>query len=753
MVHISLQQGHAVSTMLAVAAVTLAAVWYFYRQTFQWLPRLQWWSLYAARATAVLIVVLLMFQTVCSLTRNIVEKPALVFAVDSSASMSVADDASGATRFEQARHRILDWWPRLRQDFDLSLVEFSDAARPLKNPDELSSLEPHGPATSISRALQAAAGQSRAGKIEAIILFSDGQHNSAGKPLKVAGALGTVVYVVGVGNSLRDGASWKDVRVTDLVCPEQLSLKNRARIAAYIDSAGCADRVVKVTLEEDEREVSEAELVLDSVEGSQEVMLEFTPEKKGLHAYTVRVQDLVDEKIHENNHRTTTALVADARIRVLYLEGTLRAEFGALVGMFLSKDPNVEFCALVQTRPGVFSQRTNIETLELTAIPNDAETLGQFTVFVLGDIDSGALTPKQMELIRQRVSDGAGLLMMGGYHSLGPGGYAGTPLDEVLPVNLGTREIGQVTEQFLPFLTPEGRRHPIFAGIGGFFPNEAGAVEIAGLPGLEGCVRVNEPRPAAAVLAAHPTETVGNAKLPIVAVQPFGKGRAAVFTGDTTRNWQQSLRALDQQSPFIRFWGQFVRWLANRAEEVAPEASLVVHTDRASYELDAGIAVTALVRDKEGEGSGQAQVTASLRRKNSHEVPDVATLSIVPGPAGHYRADLEPLSPGQYEITVTARLGAQSLEAEPLPIEVGRSNLEFDRLELNDSLLTELATETRGRYAHIATADRLIDQLERRQQKRRVELEIPLVWPPAYWLAFVAVLTAEWALRRKYLLR
>ena len=38
--------------------------------------------------------------------------------------------------------------------------------------------------------------------------------------------------------------------------------------------------------------------------------------------------------------------------------------------------------------------------------------------------------------------------------------------------------------------------------------------------------------------------------------QPAGKGRTAVFTSDTTRNWQQVPRALDQESPFLRFWGQ-----------------------------------------------------------------------------------------------------------------------------------------------------------------------------------------------------
>ena len=46
------------------------------------------------------------------------------------------------------------------------------------------------------------------------------------------------------------------------------------------------------------------------------------------------------------------------------------------------------------------------------------------------------------------------------------------------------------------------------------------------------------------------------------------EGRSAVFCGDTTRKWQQGPRALDQESPFLQFWGQMIRWAAGRASDV-----------------------------------------------------------------------------------------------------------------------------------------------------------------------------------------
>ena len=112
------------------------------------------------------------------------------------------------------------------------------------------------------------------------------------------------------------------------------------------------------------------------------------------------------------------------------------------------------------------------------------------------------------------------------------------------------------------------------------------------------------------VLAVYPGE---GGKMPVLAVQPVGKGRTAVFTGDTTRNWQQVPAALDQESPFLRFWGQMIRWLANRTEDVKAEGGIMARTDKAYYEPDSPITVMAAVRDKEGEGTDQAEVVAQVK--------------------------------------------------------------------------------------------------------------------------------------------
>ena len=126
------------------------------------------------------------------------------------------------------------------------------------------------------------------------------------------------------------------------------------------------------------------------------------------HLHRPRRRRSTSEKIVENNQRSAVATVVEAGIRVLYIEGTLRAEYGALVDRFLAKDPDLEFCALVQTRPNVFLQRTNMSDLRLAAIPTDQETIDKFDVFIFGDIDSSYIRPAAAGDVRQADSRGGG---------------------------------------------------------------------------------------------------------------------------------------------------------------------------------------------------------------------------------------------------------------------------------------------------------------------------------------------------------
>jgi hypothetical protein len=239
--------------------------------------------------------------------------------------------------------------------------------------------------------------------------------------------------------------------------------------------------------------------------------------------------------------------------------------------------------------------------------------------------------------------------------------------------------------------------------------------------------------------------------MPVLAVQPLEKGRTVIFTGDTTRKWQQGPKALNQESPYLRFWGQMIRWLAGRTETFEPGANLSATLDKAYFEPEEGIRIVATVRDKEGQAAGNAKVTAKVIGPGG-KTASVA-LSPEPGSAGHYDAVFDPTSPGSYQFEVSAELGGTTLTTDILAAEVGRQNLEFEKLDLDDKLLARLASGTKGRYLHISSADMLLDQLDRSQRRRSEFSEGRLYNPPLFWTMFVGVLSLEWILRKKYRLR
>lgn len=744
----SLAQGHHVTTMLAVALVAIGLTGFFYYRAFAALKPAQRSTLFAIRTAAIVLVVALLFRPVLTYPNVFIEKPVLIFLLDASRSMSIADDASGRTRFDQARTKLEAWHETLKGLFRVVLISFADRAEPLRDASVLPSLSPTGEATSLSQAILTAAKQFAPGEVAAVLLLSDGIHNSTGQPQEIARKSGLTIHTVGVGDSLRNNRDFRDVQVVGIACPATLMLGNMAKVTASIDALGLGGHVVQVRCEEDGQLVAETELILDDLEGPQQVHFDFRPMVKGRHTYTVRVNAVNEERILQNNQRSAIATVREASLRVLYLEGTLRAEYGALVDRFLAKDPDLEFCALVQTKPNVFLRRTNMASLQLDAIPTAQEAFDRFDVFILGDIDASYFRPAQQQMLLRRIREGAGVVMLGGYHSLGPGGYADTPLGNVLPVVLGGRDSGQFTKPFLPVLTPDGVRHPIFANIADYFPTRQASPQAPGLPLLEGCTRVGTARPAATVLATVSPEA---GAMPVLAVQPVGRGRSAVWTADTTRKWQQGAEASEQNSPFLQFWGQMVRWLAGRNESVDAAAGIVAETDKPAYEPGDPMRLSAIVRDNQGRGVPRAAVSVNVigPKREAEKV----LLSPVPGPVGHYAGLFQPRRAGDYEMNFLAQFDETTLTAPKILVEVGRRNLEFERLDLDDTMLAGIASASGGRYVPLATADSLIQQFDRTQKRKTVLVEQPLYWPPGFWILFVAALTAEWTLRRRYQLR
>jgi len=70
-------------------------------------------------------------------------------------------------------------------------------------------------------------------------------------------------------------------------------------------------------------------------------------------------------------------------------------------------------------------------------LPSDLAMLLDTDAIVLANVDCGSVTFQQQEMLRRYVNDlGGGLVVVGGPNSYGAGGWIGSPLADVLPVDL-----------------------------------------------------------------------------------------------------------------------------------------------------------------------------------------------------------------------------------------------------------------------------------------------------------------------------
>ncbi|HUS46283.1 MAG TPA: glutamine amidotransferase [Phycisphaerae bacterium] len=733
-----------------LAASASAWVLFFYLRAYQYLGRLPMGILTAMRIAAICLLVLLIFKPILSFREHVRHRTNLAVLVDASRSMSVSDWPDTPHRLAQATTQLEEYLDRLEAAFDVKLYAFDTHAREVTGGEWP---EPEGDATNLTRALRDVLAATRRADTSALVVMTDGLYNAGGDPVEAISRVGPPpIYPVGVGTDLTAQSGYQDISLADIRAPEEAVAGNIAKITVDVEATGLADRSVQVLLREGETLLASEPLRLDAAPGSQSVTLTVTPAETGRHTYTVEIPPDPAERRAENNTRDVYLLVTDPKIRVLYIEGVVRPEYKPLKSV-LETDPNVELLALVQVSQGEFLQSGNLTGLALSGFPQTLDDMRKFDVFIIGDLDRSYFSARHLENLKTAVSEGRGLVMIGGYNSFGPGGYEDTPMEEMLPVRVGPRSMGQETIAFVMKLTPEGENHPILFGTRDFFAAPGKAAPREQLPHLKGCSRLGRAKPGASVLAVHPERAGPDGPLVVLAVQPWGEGRTAAFAADTTYQWYLPFKALGLDSPYVKFWGQMVRWLANKEiKEQAAEPGVTLLVRKPHYMPGEKVAVRVKVRAEEGRATNFADVTGAVVQPDDKRV--TLNLALAPGETGVYEAEFAPADPGEYKLLVEARKDGARIGLAEDSFQVGRPNQEFDRLSIDRTVLQGLARATGGEYYEPAAFGDLVETLRSRTIAEDIHRELGVQTVPGLFgvlfAVFLTIVTAEWILRKYY---
>ncbi len=701
----------------------------------------------ALRVAAGLLLLLLLFEPVLSREHLRTEDLSVIVLLDRSASMVVPDSYGGRPRYRVAAEFITApetvLADQLGGDLKLLTLAFDRSTR-RATPGELEGrTAPEGILTDLFEAIGSAGKALPKSEIVGVVLLTDGAENAGGDAREAARALGLPIYAVAFGSGSEGRESRRDLAILSVEAPETAFAENTVVTEVAVRSTGydltdAGNRRVRLVLTEDDREVASQWIEFTDNGVPVRVSMRFVPAGVGRHGYVATIATRGDEVIPGNNRRGFSITVQDRRASVLYYDATLRWE-AKFLRDFMARDPALDLTSVLHAGQGRQIVNGDPHGADLSkGLPVTAAGLEKFDVVILGDVEAKAVPAESLELLRARVENGGGLLVLGGYHTFGPGGYAKSPLAEALPVFIESSD-GQRDEDLILSFTPAGRVHPILSGLATFFTGDP-------LPELKGLTEVKREKPGAQVLITA-RGTGGGKESIVLAAHRYGEGRALAFTGDTTWVWYRSKDLGGPDGLYRRFWGQALRWLLEKDPETEQTGDpLVVFTDEASYRIGDRVRLRARLRDEEGDAVTGAVLSATV---NGPEGEREIALASLPRAPGQYEAQFPALIPGDYAVVVTATQKGAAGGRAGTAFKVEEMSIESDDIDVDTARLEAIARLSGGRFYSSPQATALAEDLRGSLVGMVEHQEIPLANTPLFFALFVALTGAEWYLRRR----
>ncbi len=741
-------------TVIALALIALFLSWNNLRILTSLRQRLQILSL---RFVAITALVLMILEPQLEMEEMARIKNAVAILVDYSKSMSLASQAKGESRLEAVRKFMssnANFLKSLEEDFEVNYFTFSDKLEEAGKEAvvEVATL-PGGLTTDIGATLRELKKRYQQRPTSAFLLFSDGADTLRLPKAERLQELELMAqdFPAPLYTFCPSPGPYKDIAITGISYDNFAFIRNPWRLEVKVKVKGYEELTLPVLLKEGENILLSRALKLQKGVEEYAVSMEATPHAVGDCLYTVTIPPLSDELVVENNTVRLMVQVIRDKIRVLHLCG--RPSWDEIfLRRILKRDPSVDLISFFILRtPGDIVEAAG---RELSLIPFPAEelftrALESFDLVIFQNFDYrpydatmfrfGTIFANVERYVRQ---GGGGFLMVGGDLSFSHGGYDGTALEEILPVELNEGLDTIDLKNFRPQLTPQGLSHPVTSLD---YDPERNRKLWEDMPELKGYNRVKGLKRGAVALSVHPELA------PVLAVQEAGKGRVMAFLTDDSWRWNfLSIAGGGSNRNYIKFWRNAVRWLIKD-----PELNLVrITTDKKEYLPEEEVHIKGEVLGKDYKPLKGARVDLTI--VNSETGEKVLEKTLESNESGHAYIDFKPQE-GYYHLKARASCPpetdgdkSEDLGEATTLFGVRPSLEEFREPWIEEAFLEKIATASGGRHFRLP-----VPELE-----KTLSLKNPVIMKPIgkktyplwdNWLFFCIILGAlstEWWLRK-----
>ncbi len=724
--------------LVLLAAAGTGGIFYAYRRVTSVPPRTRR-MLAAVRVATLLLVLATLLRPQLIVSSAVPQRNVLAVLLDDSRSMRLTD-AGGESRLAAVQQTFGDSAEitrALSEQFVLRFFRFAADARPAAGAGALTG---HGTRTDLATALDDARAELAGVPVAGMLVVSDGADNGGtdlGAALLALRARRIPVFTVGVGLERFP----RDVAIERVAAPVTILEGATVIVDATLRLRGVGGERTTLTAEADGRVVATEELVLPNRTDIVRARLRVPPLPPGTHRLTVRARPLDRETVTENNEFHAVVHVRNGPERVLYVEGEPRPEF-AFLRRAIAPDSALQLVGLLRSAEQKFLRLGVRDSLELIGgFPATREELFQYRAVILGSIEASFFRGDQLRMLADYVSlRGGSILALGGRSALGEGGFAGTPLGEVLPVNLiaVNRDEDEPPAVLAVRPTAAGREH---AALQLAPTEEAAAQRWDSLPPLTSVNRLGPLRAGATVLLTGRDVSNGS-EVNLLAFQRYGRGMGAVFGVQDTWLWQMDASIPLEDETHETLWRQTLRWLVDGVPD-----QVNVSAQPARVGPGEPVTLHARVADSAFREVNDASVTALVTTPSGRlvEVPLEWTLREDGSYAGRFITE----EAGVHAVSAVARRGRDTTRSRPAALLADDQGADVEQAELRPSLLRRVSDETGGRYYPLADAGRVVRDAGITQSGVTTREARDLWDMPVILLLLLGLTATEWGLRRR----
>jgi uncharacterized membrane protein len=383
------------------------------------------------------------------------------------------------------------------------------------------------------------------------------------------------------------------------------------------------------------------------------------------------------------------------------------------------------------------------DSLELLGgFPTTREELFAYRAIILGSVEASFFSADQMRMIADFVSRrGGGLLVLGGRSSLSEGGFADTPLADVLPMTL-TRGEPNVDGPATALKVRPTRAGEVHSALQVRNSVATSRARWDSMPPLTTVNRIGAVRAGATVLMAGQIEG-GRADVPVLTWQRYGRGMSAVFVVQDSWLWKMDASVAVDDATHQTFWRQMTRWLVDEAPAPFEIAASPTHVAPGEP-----VTIRARLSDPYFADVNDANITATVTTPTGGTITVPLEWSLRED--GSYAGRFSAPDSGKYIIEALATRGgdSDSTRRATTTLLVDDRGADVAQAEQRADVLRRIATETGGRYYPLSDVSQLADDAMFTESGVTVRESKDLWDMPIVFLLLALLLGAEWGYRR-----